>query len=108
MHLGLNVVQHLALGLYQDSHVQEDLVQVQQAALELLDGLVPLLDFCQCVQHLSEQERDRGSNDSNDCRREDSVRVPVYIALNNRMPTTSGQPVPSAPMSQTAISADLH
>ena len=62
-HLGFDVVQHLPLCLHQHSHVQEDLVQVQQAAFELLDSLVPLLDLCQRVQNLLEQERGRGSND---------------------------------------------
>lgn len=51
-HLSLDVVQHLALGLHEDSHVQEDLVQVQQSPLELPDGVVPLLDLRQCVLDL--------------------------------------------------------
>jgi hypothetical protein len=51
-HLGLDVVQHFALGLHKDGHVQEDLVQVQQALLQLANRLPPLLYLRQCVQHL--------------------------------------------------------
>ena len=48
----LNVVQHLSLGLHQNSHVQEDLVQFHQALLQLLHCLMPLVDLCQSIQHL--------------------------------------------------------
>jgi len=48
----LNVVQHLSLGLHQHRHVQEDLVQLHQALLQLLHCLMPLIDLCQSVQHL--------------------------------------------------------
>lgn len=47
-----NVVQHFALGLNEDGHVQEDLVQLHQALLQLLHRLMPLIDLCQSVQHL--------------------------------------------------------
>ena len=51
-HLRLDVVQHLALRLHQHGHVQEDLVQVQQALLQLPHRLPPLLNLRQRVLHL--------------------------------------------------------
>lgn len=52
-HLSLNVIELLALCLDQHSHVQEDLVQVKQGLLQLPHCLMPLLDLCQRVQHLT-------------------------------------------------------
>ena len=59
-HLGLDAVQLLPLRLDQDRHVQEDLVELPQRLLQLLDGLVPLLDLCQGVEDLTDRQQVRG------------------------------------------------
>ena len=51
-HLLLNVIQHLPLSLNQHGHVQEDLVQVHQARLQVLHCLMPLLDLSHSIQCL--------------------------------------------------------
>jgi len=46
------VVYHCALGLYQHGHVQENLVQLQQAGLELVNCLLPFPDLSEGIQSL--------------------------------------------------------
>lgn len=53
LNLLLDVVEHLALRLHHDSHVQENLMQLHQALLQVLHAAVALLDLCKCVQDMS-------------------------------------------------------
>ncbi|BAS98421.1 Os06g0590550, partial [Oryza sativa Japonica Group] len=50
--VALDVVELVSLGLDERRHVEEHLVQVEQAALDVLDGVVPLLDLRDGVHHL--------------------------------------------------------
>ena len=49
-HPALDAVQHLGLTGHQDAHVQEDLVQVHQAALQLGHLAVTLLNLADHLQ----------------------------------------------------------
>lgn len=52
-HVALDVVQLLPLSLHQHGHVQEHLVQLIQVPLQVLDGVVSLLDLFYGVQDSS-------------------------------------------------------
>lgn len=50
--VGLDVVELVALGVHEGGHVEEYLVELEEAALDLLDRLVPLLDLRYRVHYL--------------------------------------------------------
>ena len=50
--LRLNIVKHLALRFHQDRHVQENLMQPQQLALQVLHRARSLCNLLHCVEHL--------------------------------------------------------
>eukprot|EP00878_Enallax_costatus_P047124 GHUV01057525.1.p1 GENE.GHUV01057525.1~~GHUV01057525.1.p1 ORF type:complete len:146 (-),score=15.52 GHUV01057525.1:8-445(-) len=49
--LSLNVIQHFPLCLHQHCHVQEYLMQLQQAGLKVLHSTVALLNLSKSVKH---------------------------------------------------------
>ena len=48
----VDVVELLRLGLHHHRHIEEHLVELQQALLHLLSSIVPVLYLHHCLQHL--------------------------------------------------------